>query len=139
VKRHGLYGAVTPKFLNTAYCFYLLVFRIFATSCAHNLRHGEIALTCNLDVAGCQLNLKALFGSFQVRALHYLHTHPSRIIHRDMKPQNILIGAGGNVKLCDFGFARAMSANTMVLTSIKGQCLGRCSQSLSKVFHCLCK
>ena len=53
-----------------------------------------------------------------VRALHYLHSN--RIIHRDMKPQNILIGAGGTVKLCDFGFARAMSNNTMVLTSIKG-------------------
>lgn len=53
-----------------------------------------------------------------VRALHYLHSN--RIIHRDMKPQNILIGAGGTVKLCDFGFARAMSCNTMVLTSIKG-------------------
>ncbi|KAK9823151.1 hypothetical protein WJX72_000639 [[Myrmecia] bisecta] len=53
-----------------------------------------------------------------VRALHYLHSN--RIIHRDMKPQNILIGANGVVKLCDFGFARAMSCNTMVLTSIKG-------------------
>lgn len=31
-----------------------------------------------------------------------------------MKPQNILIGSNGTVKLCDFGFARAMSCNTMV-------------------------
>ena len=53
-----------------------------------------------------------------VRALHYLHSN--RVIHRDMKPQNILIGANACVKLCDFGFARAMSRNTMVLTSIKG-------------------
>ncbi|KAM0954436.1 putative protein kinase ULK-Fused family [Dioscorea sansibarensis] len=53
-----------------------------------------------------------------VRALYYLHSN--RIIHRDMKPQNILIGAGSVVKLCDFGFARAMSANTVVLRSIKG-------------------
>jgi fused-like protein len=37
-----------------------------------------------------------------------------------MKPQNVLIGSNGRVKLCDFGFARAMSTNTIVLTSIKG-------------------
>lgn len=36
-----------------------------------------------------------------VKALFYLHSN--RILHRDMKPQNILIGKGGIVKLCDFG------------------------------------
>ncbi|XP_016144879.1 serine/threonine-protein kinase 36 [Sinocyclocheilus grahami] len=36
-----------------------------------------------------------------VSALYYLHSH--RILHRDMKPQNILLGKGGVVKLCDFG------------------------------------
>ena len=50
-------------------------------------------------------------------SLFYLHKN--RIIHRDMKPQNILIGNDGVIKLCDFGFARAMGANTIVLTSIK--------------------
>ena len=53
-----------------------------------------------------------------VRALHYLHSH--RVIHRDMKPQNVLLGASSRVMLCDFGFARAMSPQTTVLTSIKG-------------------
>lgn len=51
-------------------------------------------------------------------ALHYLHTN--KIIHRDMKPQNILVGADGVVKLCDFGFARSMSSSSILLTSIKG-------------------
>ena len=37
-----------------------------------------------------------------VSALFYLHSH--RILHRDMKPQNILIGKDGAVKLCDFGY-----------------------------------
>ena len=53
-----------------------------------------------------------------VNSLYYLHSQ--RVIHRDMKPQNILISANGIVKLCDFGFARTMSTNTIVLTSIKG-------------------
>jgi fused-like protein len=53
-----------------------------------------------------------------VSALFYLHSH--RILHRDMKPQNVLIGKAGCVKLCDFGLARAMSTKTMMLTSIKG-------------------
>lgn len=33
-----------------------------------------------------------------------------------MKPQNILISANGVVKLCDFGFARAMSSSTLVVS-----------------------
>ncbi len=38
-----------------------------------------------------------------VSALHYLHSR--RILHRDMKPQNILVGSRGQIKLCDFGLA----------------------------------
>lgn len=64
-----------------------------------------------------------------VKALQYLHTKvegkKGTIIHRDMKPQNILIGANGLIKVADFGFARSMSANTSLLTSIKGGCQRR--------------
>lgn len=51
-------------------------------------------------------------------ALYYLHT--DRILHRDIKPQNILLTCDGIIKLCDFGFARSMDLNTYVLTSVKG-------------------
>ena len=38
------------------------------------------------------------------------HAHQRRVIHRDVKPNNILIDASGRVKLGDFGIARSLEA-----------------------------
>lgn len=39
-----------------------------------------------------------------VNALHYLHSR-LKVIHRDVKPSNILINRKGAVKMCDFGIS----------------------------------
>ena len=49
-----------------------------------------------------------------VRALG--HAHSRGIIHRDIKPQNIMVLRDGSVKVADFGIARIMSAAQTTLT-----------------------
>lgn len=44
------------------------------------------------------------------------HAHEAHIIHRDIKPQNIIINEHGEVKLTDFGIARATTSMTVTLT-----------------------
>ena len=39
--------------------------------------------------------------------------HESHIIHRDIKPQNIIVSRNGNVKVTDFGIAKAATSNTL--------------------------
>ncbi|WP_214482638.1 Stk1 family PASTA domain-containing Ser/Thr kinase [Bacillus sp. SM2101] len=45
------------------------------------------------------------------------HAHQNQIVHRDIKPQNILVNNNGTVKITDFGIAMALSSTTITHTN----------------------
>ena len=70
-----------------------------------------------------QIGVGALRGLVAAHERHSPDGTPVPIVHRDVSPQNLLLGVGGSVKLSDFGLARARD-RTSVLTSpgfIKGK------------------
>lgn len=56
----------------------------------------------------------ATAGQIAIRILSALqHTHRNGIIHRDIKPQNILVQSEGHIKVADFGIARMANSSTL--------------------------
>lgn len=54
------------------------------------------------------LSSKDIFGIVEklTNILSYLHSQSPPVIHRDIKPQNIIVGTDGDIHLIDFGIAR---------------------------------
>ncbi|HET9185067.1 MAG TPA: protein kinase, partial [Solirubrobacterales bacterium] len=95
------------------------------------------------------LSLALLIASRLASALDYAHRKRDfegedlALVHRDVSPQNVLITSEGDVKLCDFGIAKAVSkAGQTQMGALKGklqymspeQAWGRAVDSRSDIF-----
>lgn len=91
----------------------------------YDVLHSEKKLT--LVFEHCDQDLKKYFDSLNgeidldvvksflyqlLRGLAFCHSH--NVLHRDLKPQNLLINKNGELKLADFGLARAFGMFSMV-------------------------
>lgn len=44
------------------------------------------------------------------------YIHSKKVIHRDLKPTNILLSSDGTVKICDFGISKLMTIEEQTMT-----------------------
>lgn len=116
--------------------------RLQHANCVHVFDFGEVLGTLYLAmelVDGCDLRRildagrkKRLFlevgEAVQIaidmcRGLHHAHTltengRPLSVVHRDVSPHNVLVSRAGEVKVTDFGIARAAERSTHTSTGI---------------------
>ncbi|XP_020638504.2 cyclin-dependent kinase 2 isoform X1 [Pogona vitticeps] len=66
------------------------------------------------SISGVELPLIKSYLFQLLQGLAFCHSH--RVLHRDLKPQNLLINAEGAIKLADFGLARAFGVPVRTYT-----------------------
>lgn len=76
---------------------------------------GSLAERLKANPDGLPINDSVVLTERVARAIH--HAHDQGIVHRDIKPGNLLLGSDGMVKVSDFGLARNFEKDATITKS----------------------
>ena len=106
------------------------------------LRRGNLYSVLHVDRRKLKVDWVVKLAKEVAEGMEYLHK--SRIIHRDLKSLNLLLGDKWNIKITDFGLSRTSNSNSQsVMTGQVGTChwmapeLIRGHKYTEKVLSCL--
>lgn len=118
----------------------------------HDVLHTDNKLTLIFEL--CEQDLKRYLDMFRgpdgrghmdgdtVMDLMYqllrgvAHCHSNRVLHRDLKPQNLLLTKYGELKLADFGLARAYGVPVNSFSNeVRTVCVCTCDGLIHAILH----
>ncbi len=119
-------GHAVKRFLNESKAISMLshenIVKIYDVSVGRELKYivmeyveGE-TLKEYMDKRGKKLSLSEALGFTEQILLALEHAHSKKVIHRDIKPHNIMVLKNGCIKVTDFGIAKTPSGDTISMT-----------------------